>query len=51
MEPVNVLCFSWGTKYGAPYVNKLYRGVKRNMTIPFRFICMTDDPTGYDEGV
>lgn len=45
-EKVNILCLKWGTYYGPEYVNRLYAGVKRNLTRPFRFVCITDDPTG-----
>ena len=30
-----VICISWGTKYGAPYVNRLYAMVARNITPAF----------------
>ena len=48
---VNVLCMKWGTKYGATFVNKLHQMVKRHLSIPFRFVCLTDDPKGIDEGI
>ncbi|SPJ24226.1 glycosyl transferase [Palleronia abyssalis] len=41
-----VICIHWGTKYGPPYINRLYGMVARNITPPFRFICFCDDPTG-----
>jgi hypothetical protein len=44
MEPVNIVCMKWGTLYGPEYVNILYGMVKRNITLPFRFICMTEIP-------
>ena len=47
----NVLCLKWGKRYGAEYVNRLYRGVKANLRRPFRFVCVTDDPTGLVDGV
>lgn len=47
----NILCIKWGTKYGAEYVNRLYHGVRANLTGPFRFVCLTDDVTGIDPGV
>ena len=47
----NVLCLKWGTRYGAEYVNRLYRGVAANLSKPFRFVCVTDDPTGLVEGI
>ena len=43
---VNVLCMKWGDYYTADYVNRLYAGVKRNLHLPFRFVCVTDDATG-----
>lgn len=51
MKPVNVVCMKWGTAYGADYVNKLYSMVKRNLTLPFRFVCFTDDTKGVVKGV
>lgn len=42
---LNVICFHWGD-WGYPlaetYINRLYRGVKRHLDMPFRFICFTD---------
>ncbi len=37
-----VICISWGTKYGAPFINRLYAMVARNITPPFTFTCFTD---------
>lgn len=48
---VNVVCLKWGQPYGPDYVNKLYRGVTRNLTLPLRFVCFTDNPTGIDPAV
>lgn len=45
---LNIICFLWkGDRWtdghqGEEYVNKLYRGVQRNLSIPHRFICLTD---------
>ena len=50
-DRVNVLCIKWGTKYGADYVNRLFRGVSKYLDRPFRFICLTDDAAGLDDGV
>jgi hypothetical protein len=41
-----IICMKWGDKYGPDYVNKIYGMVARNITPPFRLICLTDDPTG-----
>lgn len=43
---IQVVCVKWGDLYSADYVNKLYRGVARNTTLPFRFTCYTEDPSG-----
>ena len=39
-----VLCMKWGTLYPASYVNRLFHAVSANLSGPFRFICLTDDP-------
>jgi len=49
---VCVVCVKWGTKYDAEYVNKLYRGVFRNLEkVKFEFFCFTDDPEGLDPNI
>lgn len=51
MEKVNILCLKWGSYYGCEYVNRLYAGVKRNLSRPFRFVCVTDDSAGLKDGI
>lgn len=46
-----ILCMKWGNKYPARYVNILYASVARNITGPFRFICMTDDANDLQQGI
>ena len=46
-----VVCVKYGTKYGPDYVNKLYHGVQKNLTIPHNFICYTEDPSGLDKEI
>jgi len=46
-----VLCLKHGTKYSFDYVNKLYEMVKRNCTLDFEMVCLTDDPKGIDPRV
>ena len=46
-----IVCIKWGTKYPAYYVNRLYAGVRKNLSGPFEFYCMTDDPAGIREEV
>ncbi|WP_341211847.1 glycosyl transferase [uncultured Limimaricola sp.] len=41
-----VICINWGTKYGAPFINRLYGMVARNITPPFSFTCFTDNREG-----
>lgn len=44
-----VACFYWlGDRWGVnergiEYINKLYRGVQRNLPLPFQFICYTNE--------
>ena len=47
-KPLNVVCVKYGTKYGADYVNKLYYGVKRHLTVHHTFTCFTEDSAGLD---
>ena len=47
----NVICMKWGTIYSANDVNVLYRMVSRNLSLPHRFACFTDDPGGLDAGI
>lgn len=44
--PVIILTMKWGTLYGPEYVNRLYGGVSRHLSRPFRFVCMTDNADG-----
>lgn len=51
MSENTVVCMKWGTKYGADYVNRLYNMCARNLTIPFKFVCYTDDGRGMLEQI
>jgi hypothetical protein len=46
LEEVNIICMKWGSKYNAQDVNILHSMVSRNLTLPYRFICLTDDQAG-----
>ena len=50
---VNIACVSVGNYrgMGARYVNALFRGCSRNLTVPFQFICLTDDAGGLLPGI
>ncbi len=45
---IDIVCFKWGPKFGPEYVNNLYNAIQRHVTVPHRFICYTDDPTGVE---
>ena len=47
----NVICIKWGTKFGPDYVNRLYKMVEKNLKIPHRFVCFTDNAEGLVEGI
>lgn len=36
----------WGSLYGPEFTNRLYANVKRNLSLPFRFACLTDNTDG-----
>jgi hypothetical protein len=48
---LNVICLKHGIKYSSDYVNKLYNMMERHLTIPYRFVCFTDDHVGIDPRV
>lgn len=47
----NIYCVKHGDKYSADHVNRLYRMVKKNTTVPFKFYCLTEDPKGITDDV
>lgn len=53
-EVVSVLCYQWNEgfrEYLPEHVNVLARSVKRNLSIPHRFICITDETEGFSSDV
>lgn len=42
---ISIICLKWGTLYGPEYVNKLYNNLCKNITVPYEFICFTEDTT------
>jgi FkbM family methyltransferase len=50
---LHVACVKWGKAYGPEYVNTLFDMVRRNLPagFPGDFVCLTDDPTGLEEGI
>ena len=51
MDNYTIVSMKWGTKYGGDYVNKLYNMARRNCTLPFKFVCFTDDASGLDKNI
>jgi hypothetical protein len=50
-EKFYVLCLKHGTKYSHEYVNNLYRMVDRNITVPYEFVCLTENTYGLDPSI
>lgn len=40
-----ILCVRFGNKYPILYVEKLRNMIQRNITVPYKLVCLTDDPT------
>lgn len=60
MSVLHVTCCLWDSNeksqefskvYTEEWVDKLYRGFKRNLTVPFRFVCFTDKEREFGEKV
>jgi hypothetical protein len=47
-DGLTVLCVRFGKRYGVEYVEKLRNMVSRHITVPYEFVCLTDDPTKLD---
>ena len=46
-----VACLKWGNKYDHEYVNRLYNMASKNLTIPFEFVCFTENPSGINKNI
>ena len=42
-EDLKILCVRFGNRYGKEYVERLRNMVKRHITVPYEFVCLTDD--------
>jgi hypothetical protein len=51
MTNYTIICMKWGTVYGPEYVNILDAMLKRHLTVPYKFICFTDDRTGVHDHI
>ena len=47
----HIVCVKWGNKYISQYANVLYNMIKRHITVPFEFHCITDDTIGLDSHI
>lgn len=41
---LTVCCVRTGTRYGAEYVERLRNMIARHLSMPYRFVCLTDQP-------
>ena len=48
---ITVCCIKWGEGYGVDYANVLARGVRDHLSIPHRFVCITDHAEGLDPAI
>ena len=48
---MNILTLKVGDKYSPDYVNRLYKGLKRNSSVSFDFYCYTENSDGLDENI
>lgn len=55
MSKICVVCLwwgNWGHPVGPEYINRLYRGVRRHLSAPHRFVCFTDkDNVALEHGI
>lgn len=47
----HIITLKWGNRYGADYVNRLAKAVRRFTKTPVSIICFTDDAEGIDPSV
>jgi len=50
-ETAQFICMKWGDKYGAEYVNRLYKMIASNIKRNFCLTCFTDDAVGVNSNV
>ena len=43
-----ILCVRFGNKYSVSYVERLRNMIERHTTVPYKLVCLTDDPTPID---
>lgn len=47
----NIVCLKHGNKYSADYVNTLHSMIKRNITVPYNFVCFTENTNGLNSDI
>jgi hypothetical protein len=50
LNVVTMLWGDWGGKHALKYVHRLCDGVKKNLSLDYRFICFTDRPSSQFDG-
>lgn len=50
-KAVTIVTMKWGALFGPDYVNVLYRACRAAATLPFNFVCFTENPEGLDADV
>lgn len=52
-RPLTIACVlkTGGEVYNHRYVNALASAIKRHVTVPHTMVCLTDDPTGFNDAV
>lgn len=48
---LNIVCVKRGTAFDPIYVNRLYAMVERHLTLPHRFICLTENSNGINPSI
>mgnify|MGYP003311823740 CR=1 FL=1 len=46
---IKIYCLYYEGKYTTDYISRLYRGLKRNSKVDFKFICLSDSDVEADE--
>lgn len=48
---ISAVCWKWGALFSATYVNRLHAMLARNLHLPFRLHCITDNAAGIDRDI
>lgn len=56
IEPISIVTFMWNdkpyrTKFDHTHVNRFFKMIDKNVTIPHRKICITDNEQGIDDSI